>query len=236
MNCQQVIDKLRALADPEYLAGMTQFAVKTDRALGVCAPDMQKLAGEIGSSHKLALELWKTRIHEARIIAALIDDPKQVSKSQMNAWVSQFDNWGVCDACCCVLFDKTPFAWEKAMEWAGRKEEFVKRAGFVLMAAVAIHDKDAPDKKFLPFLSVIKCYAGDERNFVKKAVNWALRQIGKRNLVLNQKAVAVAKEIRKIDSSAARWIASDALRELTSKKVHARLPALECRCRGHSSF
>jgi len=236
MNCQEVLDKLKNLADPDYLAGMTHFAIKTDRALGVSAPRMYKLAKEIGTDHKLALELWQTRIHEARVIAAIIDDPMQVTKSQMNAWVRQFDNWGVCDACCCVLFDKTPFAWEKAIEWAGRKEEFVKRAGFVLMAALAVHDKKAPDKKFLPFFKVIKRHADDERNFVKKAVNWALRQTGKRNLPLNKKAIVVAKEIQKIDSSAARWVAADALRELTSKKVQARLPALECRCRGHAAI
>jgi 3-methyladenine DNA glycosylase AlkD len=225
MNHHQVIDKLKSLADPDYLAGMTNFAIHTDRALGVSAPLMRKLAKEIGTDHKLALELWQTRIHEARVIAALIDDPKQVTKSQMNACVRQFDNWGVCDACCCVLFDKTPFAWEKAIAWAGRKEEFVKRAGFVLMAALAVHDKNAPDGKFLGFLPIIKKNATDERNFVKKAVNWALRQIGKRNLLLNKKAVAVAKEIRNIDSPSARWIAADALRELASKKVQSRLRA-----------
>ena len=223
MNSRQVIDTLKSLADPDYLAGMTHFAIKTDHALGVSAPRMRKLAKEIGTDHKLALELWESGIHEARVVAALIDDPKQVTKSQMNAWVRQFDNWGVCDACCCVLFDKTPFAWDKAIEWSERKEEFVKRAGFVLMAALAVHDKKAPDKKFLPFFSIIKRHADDERNFVKKAVNWALRQIGKRNIALNKKAVAVAKEIRKMDSPAARWIAADALRELTSKKVQARL-------------
>jgi 3-methyladenine DNA glycosylase AlkD len=141
----------------------------------------------------------------------------------MNIWVRQFDNWAVCDVCCGVLFDKTPFAWRKAIEWSGRKEEFVRRAGFVLMAALAVHDKESPDKNFLPFFDIIKRYADDERNFVKKAVNWALRQIGKRNIPLNKKAVAVAKEIRKIDSLASRWIAADALRELTNEKVQARL-------------
>jgi 3-methyladenine DNA glycosylase AlkD len=141
----------------------------------------------------------------------------------MNNWVRQFDNWAVCDVCCGVLFDKTPFAWDKAIEWSGRKEEFVKRAGFALMAALAVHDKKAPDKKFLPFFDIIKRHADDERNFVKKAVNWALRQIGKRNITLNKKAVAAAREIRKMDSPAARWVAADAIRELTNKKVQARL-------------
>jgi 3-methyladenine DNA glycosylase AlkD len=223
MNSRQVIDALKSLADPDYLAGMTHFAIKTDRALGVSAPRMRKLAKEIGTDHKLALELWETDIHEARIVAALIDDPKQVTKSQMGAWARQFDNWAVCDVCCGVLFDKTPFAWDKAIEWPKRKEEFVRRAGFALMAALAVHDKRAPDKKFVPFFDIIKQHADDERNFVKKAVNWALRQIGKRNKMLNKKAVAVAKEIRKMDSPSARWIAADAIRELTNKKILARL-------------
>ena len=223
MNCNQVIDTLKSLADPDYLAGMTHFAIKTDNALGISAPRMRKLAKEIGTDHKLAMELWESNIHEARVIAALIDDPRQVTKSQMNNWVRQFDNWGVCDACCGVLFDKTPFAWDKAIEWPERKEEFVKRAGFVLMAALAVHDKRAPDKNFVPFFDIIKQHADDERNFVKKAVNWALRQIGKRNRLLNKKAVAVAKEIREMDSPAARWIAADAIRELTNKKILARL-------------
>jgi 3-methyladenine DNA glycosylase AlkD len=225
MNCNQVIDTLKSLADPDYLAGMVHFAIKTDNALGVSAPRMRKLAKEIGTDHKLALELWESGIHEARIVAALIDDPKQVTKSQMSNWVRQFDNWGVCDTCCCVLFDKTPFAWDKAIEWPQRKEEFVKRAGFVLMAALAVHDKKSPDRKFLPFFDIIKQHADDERNFVKKAVNWAIRQIGKRNIPLNKKAVAVAKEIRELDSSAARWIAADAIRELTNGKILARLKA-----------
>lgn len=223
MNCNQVIDKLKSLADPDYLAGMTTFAIHTNNALGVSAPRMRKLAKEIGTDHKLATALWRTGIHEARIVASLIDDPLQVTESQMNAWVRQFDNWGVCDACCCVLFDKTPFAWEKAIEWPGRKEEFVRRAGFVLMAALAVHDKKSPDKKFLPFFRIIKQHAADERNFVKKAVNWALRQIGKRNLSLNKKAIDIADEIRKMNSPAARWIAADALRELTGKKIQDRL-------------
>jgi 3-methyladenine DNA glycosylase AlkD len=223
MNCHQVIDKLKSLSDPDYLAGMKAFAIHTDNALGVSAPRLRKLAKEIGTDHKLALALWKTRIHEARVLASLIDDSPQVTKSQMNAWVNQFDNWGVCDACCCVLFDKTPFAWEKAIEWPRRKKEFVRRAGFVLMAALAVHDKKSPDKKFHPFFKIIKQYAADERNFVKKAVNWALRQIGKRNLSLNKKAIDVAGEIRKMDSTAARWIAADAIRELTGKKVLIRL-------------
>jgi 3-methyladenine DNA glycosylase AlkD len=223
MNCNQVIDALKSLADPDYLAGLPRFAINTDRSLGVSAPRMRKLAKQIGTDHKLALQLWESNIHEARVLAALIDDPKQVTEKQMNNWARQFDNWGVCDACCGVLFDKTPFAWTKAIEWPSRKEEFVRRAGFVLMAALAVHDKKAPDKKFLPFFETIKHHANDERNFVKKGVNWALRQIGKRNKALNKKAIAVAKEIRKMDSPAARWIAADAIRELTNKKILARL-------------
>jgi len=223
MNSHQVIEKLKSLADPVYLAGMTHFAIHTDNALGVSAPRLRKLAKQIGTDHKLAIELWKTKIHEARVLAALIDDPAKVTQSQMNNWVRCFDNWGVCDACCCVLFDKTPFAWTKAVEWPKSSEEFVRRAGFVLMAALAVHDKKAPDKKFLRFFDIIKNHAQDNRNFVKKAVNWALRQIGKRNKSLNKKALAVAEQIRLIDSPAASWIAADAIRELTNKKVLARL-------------
>lgn len=230
MNCRQVIDKLKSLADPDYLAGMSRYGVDTERAcaMGVSAPRMRKLAEEIGKNHKLALELWKTGIHEARIVATLIEDVKKVTNTQLNKWVHQADNWGVCDCCCGVvlgktILEKTAFAWEKAIDWAEHEEEYVRRAGFVLMAALAIHDKKAPDKKFLPFFHIIKRHAGDERNFVKKAVNWALRQIGKRNNRMNKKAVAVAKEVCKINSPAARWIAADALRELTGKKIQARL-------------
>jgi len=151
-----------------------------------------------------------------------VDDPEQVTAAQMERWAGDFDSWAVCDAACCCLFDKTPHAWDKAVAWTGREPEYVKRAGFVLMAALAIHDKRAPDERFEAFLPLLVEHATDERNFVKKAVNWALRQIGKRNRRLNRLAVQIAKEIRQINSKPARWIASDALRELTSDAVQTR--------------
>lgn len=153
----------------------------------------------------------------------MIDEPKMVTVKQMENWVKDFDSWDLCDQCCGDLFDKTEFAYQKAMEWSKRDEEFVKRAGFVLMAKLALHDKKAEDKAFLTFLPIIKRESIDDRNFVKKAVNWALRQIGKRNVDLNIAAVETAKEIQKMDSRSAKWIAADALRELTSEAVQQRL-------------
>jgi 3-methyladenine DNA glycosylase AlkD len=153
----------------------------------------------------------------------MIDAPEKVTEAQLERWVKDFDSWDVCDQDCSNLFDQTKFAHKKAVEWSKRREEFIKRAGFVLMAALAVHDKEADNEKFLRFLRVIKREATDERNFVKKAVNWALRQIGKRNLSLNKSAIMTGKEIQKIDSKSARWIASDAIRELTSRMVQKRL-------------
>lgn len=181
------------------------------------------MAREIGKNHRLAEELWKSGIHEARHLAAMIDEPARVTEAQMERWAKEFDSWDVCDGCCLNLFAKTPFAFRKALGWSRRKKEFVKRAGFSLMAVLAVHDKNLTDEKYEKLLSVIKRESGDQRNFVKKAVNWALRQIGKRNLRLNAVAIKTAEEIRKIDSSSARWIASDALRELKSGAVQKRL-------------
>jgi len=181
------------------------------------------MAKEIGKNHLLAQRLWNSGVHEARILAGMIDPPEEVTEKQMERWVMDFDSWDVCDQVCSNLFDRTKFAHKKAMDWSKRGEEFVKRAGFVLMATLAVHDKEAGDKEFLKFFPIIKREARDERNFVKKAVNWALRQIGKRNLHLNQKASKTAKEIQGIDSKSAKWIASDAIRELTSETVQKRL-------------
>jgi 3-methyladenine DNA glycosylase AlkD len=189
----------------------------------VSAPALRKLAKEIGTDHKLAGQLWRTGIHDGRVLATLIDNPAQVTPSQMERWAKDFDSWAVCDAACGCLFDRTPYAVDKAVEWTDREEEYVKRAGFALMAALAVHDKTMPDEQFKTFLSHITLHATDDRNFVRKAVNWALRQIGKRNLRLNRLAIRTAQEIRELNTKAARWIAADALRELTSEKVQARL-------------
>jgi len=202
---------------------MARFAVPIDKALGIPTPALRKMAREIGKNHQLAQDLWKSGVHEARTLAAFIDEPHRVTPAQAERWLRDFDSWDVCDCCCGNLFDKMPFAYRKAVEWSRRKEEFAKRAGFSLMAALAVHDKEAGDTKFLKFLPIIKRESTDERNFVKKAVNWALRQIGKRNRELNQAALRTAQEIRKIDSRSARWIAADALRELRSEAVRTRL-------------
>ena len=218
-----VLEKLRSLSKPGSLKGMSRFGIETKTALGVSVPDIRALAKELGKDHVLAGDLWASGIHEARILAPMVDDPKKVTETQMEEWVEAFDSWDVCDQCCSNLFDKLPLARKKAVEWSERDQEFVKRAGFVLMAALAVHDKSAPDGDFLRFLPIIKRESGDERNFVKKAVNWALRQIGKRNLALNKAAIKTAKEIRAAPRGPGRWIASDALRELESKPVQDRL-------------
>lgn len=219
----EVLRKLKKLGSEKDRQGMSHFGINTENAYGVSLYKIRPFAKEVGKEHKLALELWKSGIHEARIMASMIDEPEKVTDAQLEKWVKDFDSWDVCDQVCSNLFDKTEFAYKKAFEWSKREEEFVKRAGFVMMACLAVHDKQAADKDFDEFFPVIIREATDERNFVKKAVNWALRGIGKRNKDLNRKAVSTAKKIQKIDSKAARWIASDALRELTSEKVQQRV-------------
>ncbi len=223
MHYEEVIERLKAQANPENVKGMAKFGIGSAGTLGVSMPVIRNLAKELKRKHPLAQELWDSGIHEARILACLIDDPKEVTEAQMKRWVGDFDSWDVCDQCCGNLFDKTLFAYDKAVEWSRKNEEFVKRAGFVLMASLAVHDKRASDEKFYPFFPLIEKQATDERNFVRKAVNWALRQIGKRNLSLNGKAVQVAEKVRSLESKSAWWIASDALRELTSGAIQERL-------------
>ncbi len=209
-----IVKALKNQYNSRNVEGMARFGINPKNAFGISMPFIRNLAKKIGKDHGLALELWKTEIHEARILAGLIDDPKQLTEKQMEQWVKDFDSWDICDQACLNLFDKSPAAFKKALEWSKRKEEFVKRAGFALMAVLAVHNKEAADKEFYKFFSAIKQEAKDERNFVRKAVNWALRQIGKRNKALQKKAISVAKQIEKIDSKTARWIAKDALREL----------------------
>lgn len=223
MECGVVIQQLKEMAKPENLPGMSRFGINTRNALGISVYDIRRLAKEIGKDHELSLALWDSGIHEARILAGFVDEPSQVTEQQMEDWVLDFDSWDLCDQICSVLFDKTVFAYSKAKEWSNRKQEFVKRSAFVLMAALSVHDKKAANGKFEEFLPIIEREATDERNFVKKSVNWALRQIGKRNKALNKSAIIAADRIKKIDSKSAKWIASDALRELTSETVQARL-------------
>lgn len=223
MNCQEILAYLRSKSDPKNVEGMARYGIRSKNTLGVPVPVLRDLAKKHKRQHVLALELWDTEVHEARMLAGFIDDPKQVTERQMEAWVKVFDSWDICDQVCSNLFDRTPYAYPKAFEWSKRKEEFVKRAGFVLMAALAVHDKKADDAKFLEFLPVIKREATDERNFVRKATNWALRQIGKRSRMLNKAAMETAREIAKMDSKAARWVAADAIKELESEKTVKRI-------------
>lgn len=223
MEVEQVIERLRSLGDPKAVDGMARFGIKSTSSFGVSVPKLRILAREVGHDHLLALRLWETGLHDARLLATMVDDPRQVTLEQMDKWVHDFDSWDIVDGSCGNLFDKTPFAVAKAKEWCKREEEFVKRAGFVMMAELAVHDKEANDKVFLDFLPLIIGGASDRRNFVKKAVNWALRQIGKRNLRLNKAAVSTALKIQKMESGAAKWVASDALRELKSPQVLRKL-------------
>ncbi len=221
-GCASVVTRLRAIADPENVRGMARFGINPEGALGVSMPALRKIGRELGRDQPLSLALWKTGIHEARILAALVGDPRRVTRAQADRWVRDLDSWDVCDQLCMNLLDRVPFAYEKAASWSRRRREFEKRAGLALMAVLAWHDKGAPDSKLAAFLPLIEREATDDRNFVKKAVNWALRQIGKRSSGLRRKAVAAAKRIAKLDSRAARWIARDALRELEGAKPKSR--------------
>lgn len=223
MQHNDIVEKLKSLSNPKAVEGMVKYGITPKNAYGVSIPNLRKLAKEVGTDYKLAQQLWAANIRETRILASMIDDPKMVTEGQMEKWVKAFDYWEICDQCCMNLFEKTGFAYQKAIEWSSNEEEFIKRAGFVLMARLAVSDKKAEDKLFEGFLPIIEREAGDNRNFVKKAVNWALRQIGKRNPNLNKKAIEAAKKMQKVDSKSARWIASDAIRELTSKLVQERV-------------
>jgi 3-methyladenine DNA glycosylase AlkD len=222
-SAKDVMDKLQSKSRPDQLSGMARYGMAVEQRLGVSVPAMRQLAKEIGKDHKLALELWKTGIAEAKIVAAMVDEPAKLTEDQMEDWVKDIDSWDVCDQVCMNLFEKSQLAWKKIAEWSERDEEFVKRTAFSLIACMAWHDKETGDDKFVELLPVIVKGATDERNFVKKAVNWALRTIGKKNLNLNKAAIDAAKEIQRLDSKTARWIASDALRELQGEAVQARL-------------
>jgi 3-methyladenine DNA glycosylase AlkD len=218
-----VLRDLRALADPKVRAKMAYFGVRVEKADGISTPELHRLAKEIGKNHELADQLWESGIHEAKNLASMIGEPARVTEAQMERWALGFDSWDVVDGACCYLFAYSAPAWKKAVEWSRRKEEFVKRAAFSLMAYLVYKDKSAADEKFIRLLSIVKRESDDDRNFVKKAVNWALRNIGKRSCALNRAAIRTAREIRALDSSTARWIAADAIRELTSPAVQKRL-------------
>lgn len=223
LKINQILSKLESLSNPEAVNGMRRFGINPNKTYGVSIPNLRKIAKGIGKDHKLAQELWSTEIHEARILASMIDNPDNLTNDQMEKWVKDFDSWDVCDQCCANLFEKTDLAYQKSFEWSSREEEFVKRAGFVLMARFAVSDKKAEDNVFIKYFFIIKRESNDERNFVKKAINWALRQIGKRNIHLNKLAITTAKEMYIINSKSAKWIATDAIRELESDAVQKRL-------------
>jgi len=225
MTFNQVLRTLESQSNPAAVRGMARFGITAAKAFGWSTPALKKLAREIGKDHDLAQRLWSTQILEARMLAGLIDEKQKVSEQQMEDWAIDFDSWAVCDGTCLNLFRYTPFAYKKCREWSERHEEFVKRAAFALMACLTVSDKAANDRVFLRFLPLIKRQARDERNYVRKAVNWALRQIGKRNQRLNRAAIGAARDIHGLNSLSARWIASDALRELRSPAVQRRLKA-----------
>jgi 3-methyladenine DNA glycosylase AlkD len=222
-RAREVVRTLEAVGDPSRLEGMSRYGIDTSRALGVSVTELRRVARGLGRDHELAAALWASGVHEARILATLVDEPARVSEAQMDAWVADLDSWDVCDGVCGNLFDRTPFALAKAVEWSTREPEFEKRAAFAVMACAAVHRKDLPDSAFGSLLPVIREGATDDRNYVKKAVSWALRQIGKRSIGLNARAIRSAERIEQMDTRSARWIARDALRELRSDAVRARL-------------
>jgi 3-methyladenine DNA glycosylase AlkD len=215
MNLTQALDHLKQHSSAQYLAGMARFGIDSSKALGVKLPEIRKLAKIIKKDHALAQELWDSGMHEARLLAGMVADPAKLTPQQMDKWANQFYSWDICDQACSNLFDRAPFVMDKIFEYSTSEREFVKRAAFVLMAGYAVHHKKATDDVFLSFLPIIEREAWDNRNFVKKAVNWALRQIGKRNTLLRHATIQCAERILEQDNKAAKWIAKDALRELS---------------------
>jgi 3-methyladenine DNA glycosylase AlkD len=221
-SAEDVLETLKARARPDQIEGMARYGMSSAGRLGISVAELRQVGRAVGKDHALALELWRTGIPEAQILAAIVAEPAKLTEQQMEDWVADLNSWDVCDQVCMNLFEKHPLAWKKIQDWSERDEEFVKRAAFALIACLAWHDKKATDQQFIALLPLLKRGATDNRNYVKKAVNWALRHIGKRNRFLNEAAIQVAKEIQRIDSRAARWIASDALRELESEKTLSR--------------
>ena len=219
MQYEKLLKKLKSMEKAENVVGMVRYGINPKNNLGISIYKLRPIAKEIGKNHDLALKLWNSGIHDARLLACFIDNPEKVTSKQMDLWAYNFDSWDICDQACTSLFDLTPLAWEKIIQWSKHEKEFVKRGAFSLIAGLAVHDKNANDKMFEKLFPIIIRESNDDRNYVKKAVNWALRNIGKRNKVLNKKAIETAKNILKIESKTARWIANDAIKELTSQKV-----------------
>jgi len=223
MDAGEILKWLERQGTKRTVEGMARYGIRAERAFGVTVGTLQSLAKRLGKDHALSLALWETGWYEARLLAAMVGEPQRVTRRQMDAWAAEFENWADCDTVCFHLFDRTPLAWERAPKWSASPREFVRRGGFVLMACLAAHDKAAPDGRFLPFLKLIEKGAGDDRNFVKKGVSWALRGIGRRSRALHAAALPVAKRLAASEKAAARWVGKDAIRDLTNPKVLARL-------------
>lgn len=224
MKAKEIIKELESLRSKKNIEEMQRFGITSkSKIFGILKPELRKIAKRIGKNQELAIKLWETEIHEARILASIIAEPEKFTEDLMDKWVSEIDNWDLCDQCVMNLFWRTKHAYKKAREWSQSNHEFIKRAGFSLIAKLAISDKKASNEKFEQFFPIIKREATDNRNYVKKAISWALRQIGKRNLELNEKAIEIAKEIQRLNSKSAKWIAQDVIRELTSEKILKRL-------------
>ena len=220
---ERILAELKSLGSEENRAGQKRFGINTARAYGVSITNLRPLAKRLTRDHQLAAALWATGVHEARILAAFIDEPAKVTTAQMDKWVAEFDSWDLCDQVCMSLFDKTPHVETKIKKWAKDEREFVRRAAFALLAAYAVHGKRTPDATFVAMLPLIERHATDPRNFVKKAVNWALRQIGKRSIALHADALALAEKLAASSDRTARWIGKDAVRELSDPKQIARV-------------
>ena len=225
LGTKQVLAWLEKRGTRRNVLGMARYGIVARRAYGVPMGTLKTMATRLGTDHALSLDLWKTGWYEARLLAALVGDPARVTRRQMDAWAAGFENWADCDTVCFHLFDRTPFAWQQARQWARSPREFVKRAGFALMASLALHDRTAPDARYRGFLPLIARGAIDERNFVKKGVSWALRSIGRRSRALNAAALAVSRRLARSEDAPSRWVGKDALRELASPKVRAKLSA-----------
>ena len=223
MDVKEVLEWLQKKGTKATREGMARYGIEAKNAFGVPMATLQTLSKRLGKNHALAITLWNSGCYEARLLASMVGEPERVTRAEMNAWAASLENWADCDTVCFKLWDRTPFAWEKARQWTKAPREFVKRGGFVLMACLALHDKGAPDADFLAFLPLIEKGAQDERNFVMKAVSWALRSIGRRNRALNKAAIDVARRLAKAEDTAPRWVGKDALRELESAKVKSRL-------------
>ncbi len=226
MNTNEIVQAIKLQRNEKNILGQKRFGITGAESYGLSMPQLRSIAKSVGKNHALAQDLWATQIREARHIAVMIAEKDKVTERLMERWVKDFDSWDIVDNCCSTLFCRTPFAYNKVLEWSNRKREFEKRAAFSLMAFLAVHDKKQSDKAFDEFLEIIIRESDDQRNFVKKAVNWALRQIGKRNIRLCNKAIAACKTIHAKGDAASRWIANDALRELEKYKQEGRIKSV----------